>query len=767
MAGIVTLTASCRFNIGDGTCGVSLVLGGRDPGSEYRARMFFEYSGISSYTGGSCYGLFGTVSRGTYVRYDDWDSAFRPPRSDSDTECFNVEVVAGFDGDHLDATFHAVDPEGDVVLDEMNLRGHSFGDAPTQFLVERLDRTARVVSVSSSGGVVTVVTDGPHGFSDGDAISLYGIPDAGMTTSDHMMGVDGERYMGTFRISVNPSEPSAFMYTTGHYVNPAKPHTGMTAATASRWVPCTFGVDDCTVGPGVDGLAVSKPGIGSLLREGDYVMLIRYDGEMIIDSCAMVIDVQADSVVLDCPPDAAEGPFFGLRYCGSTPSAAVPVNWPDYVTNLGSATLANSPVYDHTVNTVKIQPTRDAAFSSRGGIAQGKTELLEVSSTSVAVFSFTPPLVLAMDDAGAILNIYATGMTNAVGTVVLYQMKSSGWEYSMTLGDVTPMVSDIPVSHAELADPSLSGGPGRYVSFAIPGSVIRRWVTESNRYPMDIAAVYVGTGGVSLMSSESPFPPYMTVSGGAKAVEDPDLFSIYSQVSHAAPGSVVRFYVQDGAEIDDSVFSDSVWFVSMHGDHAETEAFIVSGSSKFVDVIVPSGLNGDYMVELRGKRPDGTTVVLTDDSCRFYVDGNPQMRVVRLASKVAPGNVVLAKVGTRGMYNKDFAFDGFVDVTDKNSLIQNVYSILLTRRGERMFMPKFGSTVEDRIFEILDDGDADEILSECIAELREHEPRVEVSLPDSYVTVDEGGNGVVVTLGLVMPSGVTQAVHIPYRVRSS
>ena len=82
-------------------------------------------------------------------------------------------------------------------------------------------------------------------------------------------------------------------------------------------------------------------------------------------------------------------------------------------------------------------------------------------------------------------------------------------------------------------------------------------------------------------------------------------------------------------------------------------------------------------------------------------------------------------------------------------------------------MPSFGTNLEDKIFDLLMDGEEDDILAECIGELREHEPRVEVSMPDSSVVVDEGGNGMVITLGLIMPTGVRQVIRLPFKQRGT
>ena len=67
--------------------------------------------------------------------------------------------------------------------------------------------------------------------------------------------------------------------------------------------------------------------------------------------------------------------------------------------------------------------------------------------------------------------------------------------------------------------------------------------------------------------------------------------------------------------------------------------------------------------------------------------------------------------------------------------------------------------------DLMMEGDDDNILTECVTELREHEPRVNVSMADSYVEINEGGNGMVITLALELPAGVKQVIRLPFKSR--
>jgi len=111
------------------------------------------------------------------------------------------------------------------------------------------------------------------------------------------------------------------------------------------------------------------------------------------------------------------------------------------------------------------------------------------------------------------------------------------------------------------------------------------------------------------------------------------------------------------------------------------------------------------------------------------------------------------------LYNKDLSYSNFRDVYDENSLIQNIYTIILTQKGERLFS-NFGTTIEQKIFSLIDDPDAlkAELMEEIVNAIREHEPRVIVVENKSYV--DISGELVNLILYLEMPRGNVKALGI-------
>ena len=104
------------------------------------------------------------------------------------------------------------------------------------------------------------------------------------------------------------------------------------------------------------------------------------------------------------------------------------------------------------------------------------------------------------------------------------------------------------------------------------------------------------------------------------------------------------------------------------------------------------------------------------------------------------------------------------EITDENSMIQNLYSCLLTRKGERLFNPDFGTTIEERIFSLRTGGNPTDILKECITALETYEPRIQLVYEHCNIT-DMGQHGIYLTLGVIVPGGTVQTIDIPFKNR--
>jgi len=86
------------------------------------------------------------------------------------------------------------------------------------------------------------------------------------------------------------------------------------------------------------------------------------------------------------------------------------------------------------------------------------------------------------------------------------------------------------------------------------------------------------------------------------------------------------------------------------------------------------------------------------------------------------------------------------DVTDVDAITQALLNLIRTRKGERPFNNDFGLDIEDRLFDLMDDGTKLEILTEIFDAVSRYEPRVELSRSRSDIEFDEENNKIEITL---------------------
>lgn len=80
------------------------------------------------------------------------------------------------------------------------------------------------------------------------------------------------------------------------------------------------------------------------------------------------------------------------------------------------------------------------------------------------------------------------------------------------------------------------------------------------------------------------------------------------------------------------------------------------------------------------------------------------------------------------------------------AIYQSVYNIITTRKGERLFNPKFGVNLEDELFE-LNDTETQESIKDAISTgISQFEPRVTIDFSKTQIFVDEDNNSVEVSI---------------------
>ena len=114
------------------------------------------------------------------------------------------------------------------------------------------------------------------------------------------------------------------------------------------------------------------------------------------------------------------------------------------------------------------------------------------------------------------------------------------------------------------------------------------------------------------------------------------------------------------------------------------------------------------------------------------------------------------------IYNRDYAYSDFTEVVDENSMIQNVATIVLTKKGERIMNPDFGTNLHTYVFRLVDDTVEFEksVLNEINRAVKIYEPRVTMDLVNSIVRFNYDTNELQVLLSIIVPTGVVRELGL-------
>lgn len=127
-----------------------------------------------------------------------------------------------------------------------------------------------------------------------------------------------------------------------------------------------------------------------------------------------------------------------------------------------------------------------------------------------------------------------------------------------------------------------------------------------------------------------------------------------------------------------------------------------------------------------------------------------------------PKNKFNAGPSKIAVYNRDLSISNFVEIVDENSLIQNVYNILLTRPGERIFNSEFGCHIHEKVFDLMDNQAVieKEILNMVNDSLVQFEPRATLVREQSMVEFVESKNAMMAILAIKVPTGSIKEIAI-------
>jgi len=79
-------------------------------------------------------------------------------------------------------------------------------------------------------------------------------------------------------------------------------------------------------------------------------------------------------------------------------------------------------------------------------------------------------------------------------------------------------------------------------------------------------------------------------------------------------------------------------------------------------------------------------------------------------------------------------------LVDIPAVYQSIHNILVTRKGERLFNPEFGTDLEETLFELMDNITAEKLFVRLTESIERWEPRVIIQYSESSVIPDYDTN---------------------------
>lgn len=400
------------------------------------------------------------------------------------------------------------------------------------------------------------------------------------------------------------------------------------------------------------------------------------------------------------------------------------------------------------------------------GVTHSDAIDLPVSESSFVAFKFSLAELYNTPNPEISIKVTVTStnvLGNEIGMLGLYELSDSNWIGSDSYDKVDDKVSVSPIA---ISDPIADWDCDRQVDdpspieFKIPDSIVKVWKRRNlSQVSLAIATYrdFEFEGEMTIGSKKSGSPIEITIEEGETPVLEP--FGINVTPATLSPDGRATITIVDADDRSfDAGISDLVVMID------DEPATILSGGETSLKIVVP---------DIPGKVEGMSELVITDadgvpvsKSTRVYYDASATKRNKYFTEPSRPGRDD-ERVSHSAVYNRDLGFNNFVEITDENSLIQNIYNILLTRKGERLFNPDFGTTIEERVFSIMNEDDETSILQECFTAINEYEPRVSVDYEESKVDIDYDANTIRIIIAVVLPNGNSEYIVLPFKSRGT
>ena len=402
------------------------------------------------------------------------------------------------------------------------------------------------------------------------------------------------------------------------------------------------------------------------------------------------------------------------------------------------------------------QPIIITSFTEGQSGSHSGESVLPLSAKAFVAFKLSVGNLTGLDNPKMTVkaNIIASSeLGNVLGHVGLYEMSDSNWVSTDSYDKVQKKLisSPLAIAHVDNTALDIEADNPKLSEFLIPSSVVSRWLsTRQGQIALAFAPYgeFEYEGSMGIAPKDSPQSVEIEFTEDSSGSDEPFDINVTPSTLIANARGKVNIITEDAAF--KRTLQDN--HISING----TDATIVSGNETSLTFIVPNTVDGK--VELVILNNSGTAM---SNPVTVFIDSGKSNKNRYFNKRVANDG----KHSHSAVYNRDLGFNNFAEVTDENSIVQNIYNCLLTRKGERLFNPHFGTTIESRVFAIMNENDEIAILQECFSAIEEYEPRVAIDYDQSRVELDPDGNSARIIIAVVLPEGSSEFIVLPFKNR--
>ena len=191
---------------------------------------------------------------------------------------------------------------------------------------------------------------------------------------------------------------------------------------------------------------------------------------------------------------------------------------------------------------------------------------------------------------------------------------------------------------------------------------------------------------------------------------------------------------------------------------------ITTFTTHVLTVTVPNGVGSGDVVVNNLDASCGTSqpapLLVTYDDIAIPSNYVLNLSTQRFNATTQQRQIFSIGVQQQPFYLKDLSFSNYTQIVDENSVIQDVYAMLLTDPTGRLFRPDIGFGINSQVFNIMNTQDQQNLLANIASYIQQYQPLAVMDLSKSFLNYNQEQNGYEAILALSVPTGSVKYIAI-------